>query len=264
MYVYDSENKTVTEPKEVHKIIKNHFENHFNKPNRQVIYPFIKPLLKLQNSITTIEVTKAINKMSNGKSPGEDEISVELIKYAPEIIKSEIAIILNDHIENSSELDLGKGLLAALWKPNKEKGHVKHLRPIILLNTIRKLLSNITLTRIKLNLEKFLSSSQSAFRANRSTTDIVWAYKWMIAKVQKYIDLKLYIVGIDLSSAFDTINREKLLNILEPIINNDEHRMIRILLSNTRGAMSENIRHHHPLHFSDTFLTPPTHRFQTQ
>ena len=233
MFVYDSNNKTVTEPSEVHKIIKNHFENHFNKADKQIIQPFIEPLEKLQNPITTIDVHNAIKKMSNGKSPGEDKISVELIKYAPVSIKTEIAKIVNNHIENGGELNLGKGLLAALWKPNKEKGYVNHLRPVILLNVIRKILSNITLNRIRPNIDKFLSMSQSAYRANRSTTDIVWAYKWMIAKIQKYVKLKLFIVGIDLSSAFDTIDRNKLLDILKPIINNDEHRMIRILHSDT-------------------------------
>ncbi|GFR74953.1 hypothetical protein ElyMa_000443100 [Elysia marginata] len=41
------------------------------------------------------------------------------------------------------------------------------------------------------------------------------------------------IAGIDMSAAFDTINRETLLNILEDIVNEDEHRIIRFLLNNT-------------------------------
>ncbi|GFS10187.1 group II intron reverse transcriptase/maturase [Elysia marginata] len=36
-----------------------------------------------------------------------------------------------------------------------------------------------------------------------------------------------------MSAAFDTINRETLLKILEDIVNEDEHRIIRFLLSNT-------------------------------
>ncbi|GFR86807.1 very-long-chain enoyl-CoA reductase [Elysia marginata] len=40
--------------------------------------------------------------------------------------------------------------------------------------------------------------------------------------------------GIDMSAAFDTINREVLLKILEEIVKEDELRLIQFLLSNTQ------------------------------
>ncbi|GFR94560.1 very-long-chain enoyl-CoA reductase [Elysia marginata] len=46
-------------------------------------------------------------------------------------------------------------------------------------------------------------------------------------------NIAIKIAGIDMSAAFDTINRETLLKILEDIVNEDEHRIIRFLLSNT-------------------------------
>ena len=64
------------------------------------------------------------------------------------------------------------------------------------------------------------------------TTDIVWAYRWLLAKVQEYT-ITIYITGIDMSSAFDTINRHKLLEIAEQILDEDGQRMLRILLSET-------------------------------
>ena len=45
--------------------------------------------------------------------------------------------------------------------------------------------------------------------------------------------LKVQITGIDMSAAFDTINRIKLLHILSDIVNEDDLRIIRFLLSNT-------------------------------
>ena len=94
------------------------------------------------------------------------------------------------------------------------------------------MLSNIVLERTKPKVENFLSRSQSAYRQFRSTSDIVWAHKWLIARVHVYQE-KIYITGIDMSSAFDTIKREKLLEILSSFLNSDEIRMIRLLLSNT-------------------------------
>ena len=43
----------------------------------------------------------------------------------------------------------------------------------------------------------------------------------------------MYITGIDMSAAFDTIHRHTLLNELSNFIEEDELRMARLLLSNT-------------------------------
>ena len=64
------------------------------------------------------------------------------------------------------------------------------------------------------------------------TTDIVWAYKWILAKVQEY-DITIYVTGVDMSSAFDTMNRHKLLAIAERIMDEDGQRILRVLLSET-------------------------------
>ena len=45
---------------------------------------------------------------------------------------------------------------------------------------------------------------------------------------------KIYVTGIDLSSAFDTIIREKLVVILETILNKDELQMVKFLLKDTK------------------------------
>ena len=92
----------------------------------------------------------------------------------------------------------------------------------------------------------FLSQSHSAYRKGTSASDTVWAHRWLIAKVSKY-RVMLHILGIDMSRAFDTINRTILLNILESIrgMRKDSLRLIRVLLANTslkvkvNGIMSE-------------------------
>ena len=81
-------------------------------------------------------------------------------------------------------------------------------------------------------IDQYLSQSQSAYRQSRSTTDIVWAYRWIAAKAQKE-DLKIYSTGIDMSSAFDTIDRQTVLNIADRIIDEDESKILRALLCDT-------------------------------
>ena len=130
-------------------------------------------------------------------------------------------------------------LLKVLQKPKKEKGPVTNLRPINLLPIIRKILSSITLDRIKSKVDEYLSSSQSAYREGRSTSDVVWAHRWLCAKAQTFQGLKIYNTGIDMSSAFDTILRKELVEELETFLAEDEMRMIRILLSDTKMTVKD-------------------------
>ena len=80
--------------------------------------------------------------------------------------------------------------------------------------------------------EAHLSPTQIAYRTGRCTGEIVWSYRWLLAKVQEY-DITIYVTGIDMSSAFDTIHRHKVLEIAERIFGEDDVRILRILLSNT-------------------------------
>ena len=60
-------------------------------------------------------------------------------------------------------------------------------------------------------------------------------------------DVNIKISGIDMTAAFDTIDRNQLLNIITTIVTEDELRIIRFLLSNTKintsinGATETNI-----------------------
>ena len=95
------------------------------------------------------------------------------------------------------EINIGQSNLLSLQKPNKEKGLLKNLRTINLLNTSRKVLSIITFKRIPGKVEQYLSGFQAACRPKRSTGDIVWEHRFIIGKVQLYQDLQVYSTGID-------------------------------------------------------------------
>ena len=231
-FVHDKDGKNITNPNEIYRTVSNHFKNHFYDENVKKVSPFVGEPKTLRTAITVGEVTRAIKKLNNNRAAGPDGISAELVKHTPTEVHEFIRNILNDVLENHHELDFGRGILVALQKTGKAKGPVKNLRPVILLLIIRKMLSNITLERIKPNYERYISKSQSAYRSNRSTGDVVWGHRWIAAKIQKE-DTKVFITGLDMSSAFDTIIREDLIKVLENILHEDEVRMVRMLLSNT-------------------------------
>ena len=234
--VHDEQGRCVTNEQEMHNIIQKHFKEHFNDEKKPNIEPFVGPPTRLGQPITPHEVRECAKRMSNNKSPGEDGIAVECIKYGPPELDAEIARILNNILEQhiqAEAIELGKSILVTIQKPQKPIGPVKNLRPINLLNVIRKILSNITLSRISTSIDNYLSPSQSAYRRGRSTSDVVWAHKWIAAKAQKFQHTKIYITGIDMTAAFDTVERDKLMDEMTTIVSEDELRMCRLLLSNT-------------------------------
>ena len=79
-------------------------------------------------------------------------------------------------------------------------------------------------------INRYLSESQSAYRKSRNTTDVIWVHRWMSVKAQVE-KIKIFITGIDMSSAFDKIYRDKLLQGVEKLIDKDELRILRALLA---------------------------------
>ena len=182
-------------------------------------------------------------KLNNNKSAGYDKITAELIKYGPQTLHSQIKTILNDCFEHHKQIDIGKGILVALQKPGKPKSPVKNLRPVIFLPIIRKILSNIVLQRIKPKVENYLSPSQSAYRQFRSTSGIIWAYRWFTSHV-RIVKETIYVTGIDMSSAFDIIKREKLIEIMNTFLDEDDTRIIRFLLTEAHRKPCQHVGQH--------------------
>ena len=230
--VLDKENNLITDPNKILQITTDFFKDKFHDEKEENIQPIEGPIRKLNIAITNQEVGDAISKLNNNRAPGDDNITSELLKYGQGNLTKIITDCLNECLESHLDLEINNGILLSLQKPGKEVGPLKNLRPVTLLNTIRKVLSIITLNRIREKSEKYISHNQSGFRPNRSTADVAWTHKWLAAKVQKE-HIEIFITGIDFSSAFDTISRSKLLKIVEEFLEEDEIRMIRYLLSNT-------------------------------
>ena len=230
--VQDETGLLAATPDEILEITTKFFKSKFRDENAQDIEPFEGQPRGLNKEITPKEIETSLKMLNNNRAAGGDEIVGELLKYGSKELSPEIADIFNQTFETHQPLDINNGTMITLQKPGKQKGPVKNLRPVTLLDTIRKSLSLTVLERIRPKVEKYLSPNQSGFRPCRSTADVVWTHRWLAARTQKEkLDLK--ITGIDMSAAFDTVDRRKLLKILEKIIDEDELRIIRFLLSNT-------------------------------
>ena len=116
------------------KIIAKYFTDIFWKDAEPM--PDLRPT-KISNPFTSNEIKKAVSKMKMNKSPGCDEIPVELIMYAPDCVYQSIAEIFNQIASDGDcPKEINHGILVPLQKPGKPRGPASNLRPIILLSTL--------------------------------------------------------------------------------------------------------------------------------
>ena len=146
--IVDSEHSVTSNDKQQIKIITEHFKKVFHRCDQMEI-KYIKPK-EMKNLFTKEEVAKAIRSLKNNKSPGIDDIKVELIKYSPGIIHEKISEIFNE-IAKTGEApeEMIEGILVPLPKPGKKLGPPANLRLVILLSTLRKLLAICMIRRLE-------------------------------------------------------------------------------------------------------------------
>lgn len=209
--------------------ITEHFKDIFYNQNTEILTE-IKPE-KMKTPFSTDEIKNAVRKLKTNKSPGSDEITAEELKNCPEKIYNEIAKIFNKMAETGKyPEEIKLGILIPLQKPGKVKGTCSNLRPIILLNLIRKILSIVMINRIYNKIDKIIPVTQAAYRPGRSTTEHVLTLKLLIEKAITNKNSEIEIMLLDMSKAFDTVNRNKLLEDLSKIIDQDELHIIKLII----------------------------------
>ena len=176
-------------PKIKTKIVSEYFHSKYKHPITNKT--FTPPTNNNQTYITEDEVKTEISCLKNGKACGFDNMKAVRIKSGTAIYKSALTELLNEIVnEQKSTENITDGNLILLQKPNKPKGNIKNLKPIIFFSTIRKTLSTIALRRIRNDVDAYLSASQFEYHRGRSTSDIVWTHKWLSALIQKKRVLK--------------------------------------------------------------------------
>ena len=240
---------TVNQTKQV-KIIAKYFKETFFKNAEPM--PNIDPR-PMSKPFTTNEIMTAVKRMKTNKTPGCDDIQIELIKHAPNNIIEAIAEIYNNLSETGDcPKEIKHGLLRPLQKPGKAKGPPSNLRPIILLSALRKILAACIMSRIKTRLDYQIPSSQAAYRPKRSTTEHVFACKLVIERTISAKNETVFLLLLDMSKAFDSIDRNTLIHDLQSTIDPDELHIVKNLLDVDLAVKCGNT-------ISDTFMTNTGH-----
>ena len=183
----------------------------------------------MNQPFTAEEVKSAIRSPRNNRSVGDDQIKAEMLKSAPDILRKLLADIYNNMSETGEHPpELTLGIITPIQKPRKPKGSVQDLRPIMLLSMIRKVLAICIKKRIVDKLDAEIPPSQAAYRAGRSTTEHVFAAKVSVEKAVTSANYPIYLLMLDMSKAFDTLNRSTLMQELAKVLDPDELHIINV------------------------------------
>ena len=109
---------------------------------------------------------------------------------------------------------LKDSLIIANYKNMGERADCCNSRGIYLLSVTGKLLAKILLKRLIKNVaEELMPETQCGFRQNRSTSDMIFAARQTMEKCREQ-HRDLYICFVDLSKAFDKVERNMLWEVL--------------------------------------------------
>lgn len=180
------------------------------------------------------EIKLIIKKLKNNKSPGENKICAEMIKYGGEFLQQKIVELVKEVWRKEVMPDRWH---EAVIHPLLKKGDSKkceNYRGIALLDVVYKIVAILIKDKLQQYMENKIGDYQAGFRKGSSIVDHVHTLR-LIQETAKEHRMRLYVIFIDFAKAYDTVRREKIYKILEKngipgkIIN-----LVKMTLQNTR------------------------------
>ena len=187
--IFDNNNVLQTDNSKILKInaafFKKLYSNNYNKESKEVINNFLDTEVKLsepdkegcEGPLSLDECTLVLKMMKNGKCPGSDGFTTEFYKFFWKDIGSLVCHSINFAYNSGRLSDFQRqGLITCIPKDGRDRRHLKHWRPITLLNVDYKIASSVIANRMKLVLPNVISESQAGFLKGRfigETTRII-------------------------------------------------------------------------------------------
>ena len=212
--IKDKHGNTLTKQEEQLRRWGEYFEELLNRPP-----PIPEAELMLDVNTTKPnkeEIAKAIRNQKNGKAPGPDGISVEILKgdinTSTQMLYEIYAKVWE---EETIPEDWKEGHLVKIPKKG-DLTNCNNYRGITMLSVPGKILSQIILQRLIDALDKILRDQQMGFRKNRSCTDHIATLR-IIAEQSLEWNTSLYTTYVDFEKAFDSVDHSTLWNLENPM-----------------------------------------------
>lgn len=166
--------------------------------------------------VTDSELIKHISTLKNNGAPGKDGITAKIIKTIHMHILEPLKHIINLSFQTGIVPTQFKTSIVTPIHKSGDKSKIKNYRPISLINNFGKVFEKCLKERLLLFItaNNILHNLQFGFQKGKSTSDAMYT---VINEITKNLDTdkKCIAVFLDLAKAFDTVDHNKLLNILE-------------------------------------------------
>ena len=212
--IKDHQGATLTDSDKIMDRWKEYGEKLFDSPSASN-----SPLPPPQEDIVTepnplrSEVEYALKKLKSNKSPELDNIPAELIKAGgPSMINAVHKLCCKIWTSTDWPQDWKQQEMVMLHKAGDSK-ECGNYRTIALISHTSKIMLYIILERIKEKVERELAEEQAGFRPGRGTGDMLCAIQILIEKMIENRN-EAYIIFIDYSKAFDSVNHSELFTTL--------------------------------------------------
>ena len=155
------------------------------------------------------QIKEAIDSLPPKAAPGPDGVPNILIKQLKHEISPILQVIFSKSLETATVPDsFLKAFVKPVKKPLKPRSDPASYRPLSLTSNIAKILEKVVKKQLVDHMEKnnILSDAQHGFRRNRSClSQLLQHYNDIIASLEEG---KIhYVVYLDFSKAFDTVDR---------------------------------------------------------
>jgi len=153
--------------------------------------------------------------MASGKAPGIDGLPAEVFKAGGLNLITKLTHLFQNFFWNKRSVpqEFRDALIVHIFKQKGDRSVCDDHRGISLLSIPGKILGRVILNRLSKHIDEIgiLSESQCGFCAGRSTMDMIFTARRLQEKCREQ-QCKLCAVFVDLTKAFDSVDRTELLS----------------------------------------------------
>ena len=201
----------------------------------------------LQVNLSEYEIETAINQMAKSKTPGPDGLSIEFYIHCWSIIKHEVIDMLRELFSTQfTKPQIKTGYITLIHKKGA-KNQITNYRPISLLNYDLKIFSKCLTNCIKPLISDLAHEHQYAKPGKQisSVTTLLRDLWWDVCNSES----DAYFISLDFQKAFDSVDQQWLLRVLQKMnfptkfiqiinsLNNNTH--VKVLVN---GFQTKNIQ----------------------
>uniref|UniRef100_A0A8D8YBS6 Craniofacial development protein 2 n=1 Tax=Cacopsylla melanoneura TaxID=428564 RepID=A0A8D8YBS6_9HEMI len=233
--IEDRNGKLLFDEKEIALRWKEYIEHLYNETDELIDIVEDESLESGNEPLTRTEFDKSLNDLKSRKAIGKDEVPAELLKALDEDMKQLLFEIIKD-IYTSGDIpeDFKESKIVLLPKKQKSK-KCEDFRTLSLLSHASKILTTIIKRRIEKKIDENLNCDQFGFRNGTGTREAILALR-IITEESLRVNKPVFIAFVDLQKAFDNVNWNIMMKILEEIgLNFKDRRIIFNLYKNQKA-----------------------------